>query len=167
MLEPPDQQILTAAYGYVQLQMFHEANEQLDKIDPFLRAAPEILALRIEIYRGLAKWELMIELAKRLLEFQPDNPEWPVSLAYATRRAISVEAAKEILLKAEPQFPREALIPYNLACYECQLGNLVSAKNYLTQAFKIDSNWRVIALEDRDLEPLWETLGAKIDEQEK
>src|SRR5947199_10276721 len=100
-LEPPDQQFFTAACGYVQLQMFDEANEELEKVDPFLRAAPEILALRIEIYRGLEKWELMAELAKRLTEFQPDDPQWPVSLAYATRRANSIEAAKEILLSAE------------------------------------------------------------------
>jgi tetratricopeptide (TPR) repeat protein len=161
MLEPPDQQFLTAACGYVQLQMFHEANEELDKIDAFLRAAPEILALRIEIYRGLAKWELMAQLAKRLIEFQPDNPEWPVSLAYATRRAISIEAAKEILLNAERKFPKELVIKYNLGCYDCQLGNLKSAKNYLKQAFKIDPNWRVAALDDKDLEPLWANIESE------
>ena len=71
-IEPPDQQFFNAACGYVQLQMFHEANEELEKIDPFLRAAPEILALRIEIYRGLQKWELMQQIAKRLKEFKPD-----------------------------------------------------------------------------------------------
>ena len=72
-IEPPNKQVFEAACGYAELGMFHEANEQLDKIDPFLRAAPEILALRIEIYRGLEKWELMAELAERLAEFQPSS----------------------------------------------------------------------------------------------
>jgi hypothetical protein len=40
----------------------------------------------------------------------------------------------------------------------CQLGSLESAKNYLKQAFKIDSSWRIIALHDKDLEPFWEKL---------
>ena len=71
----------------------------------------------------------MVELAKRLTEFEPDNSQWPVSLAYATRRAISIEAAKEILRNAQTKFPTEAVIPYNLACYECQLGNVGSAKS--------------------------------------
>ena len=53
--------------------MFLEADTELDKMDPFNRAAPEVLALRIAIYRGLAKWELMQEIAKRLAEFQPDT----------------------------------------------------------------------------------------------
>jgi tetratricopeptide (TPR) repeat protein len=158
MLEPPDQQFFTAACGYVELQMFQEANEELEKIDPFLRAAPEILALRIEIYRGLQKWELMTELTRRLTEFEPDNPQWPVSLAYATRRANSIEAAKEILLSVETKFPTEAVIKYNLACYCCQLAEIEDAKNYLKKAFEIDPNWRIAALDDPDLQPLWNDL---------
>ena len=90
MLEPPDQQFFTAACGYVQLQMFQEANEELEKIDPFLRPAPEILALRIEIYRKLKKWELMREIAKRLNDFQPNEIQWVLSYAFATRRGEKV-----------------------------------------------------------------------------
>jgi tetratricopeptide (TPR) repeat protein len=138
--------------------MFLEANSELDRIDPFNRAAPEVLALRIAIYHGLQKWELMQELAKRLADFQPDTIQWTVSLAYATRRANSIEAAKEILLRAEPRFPREGIIKYNLACYYCQLGEIEHAKNHLKKAFEIDSDWRVAALEDADLKPLWDSL---------
>ena len=38
-LEPPDQQYWQAAVGYVELGMFQEANDQLENIDPFNRAA--------------------------------------------------------------------------------------------------------------------------------
>jgi hypothetical protein len=57
-LEPPDQQYWQAAVGYVELGMFQDANDQLEKIDPFNRAAPEVLAVRLAIYRELKKWEL-------------------------------------------------------------------------------------------------------------
>ncbi len=99
-LEPPDQQYWQAAVGYVELGMFQDANDQLEKIDPFNRAAPEVLAVRLAIYRGLKKWELMQQIAKRLKEFEPDNVQWTVSLAYATRRAYSIDVAMEILLDA-------------------------------------------------------------------
>ena len=138
--------------------MFSEANTELDKIDPFNRAAPEVLALRIAIYSGLKKWELMQQIAKRLADFQPDHIQWTISLAYATRRANSIEAAKEILSNAEPRFTREAIIKYNLACYYCQLGEIEHAKNYLKKAFEIDLSCRTAALEDDDLKPLWESL---------
>jgi len=157
-LEQPDRQYWRAAVGYVELGMFQEANDQLENIDPFNRAAPEVLAVRIAIYRGLEKWKLMQEVAKRLADFQPDDVQWTTSLAYATRRADSIEAAKEVLLNAEPKFPREAAIKYNLACYFCQTGNIQSAKNYLKEAFEIDLNLRMAALEDEDLKRLWESL---------
>ncbi len=94
----------------------------------------------MEIYRGLQQWELMAELAKRLTEFDQNNPQWPVSLAYATRRTHSIEAAKQILLNAESKFPKEAVIKYNLACYFCQTGDMNTAKHYLKTAFDIDLN---------------------------
>jgi tetratricopeptide (TPR) repeat protein len=136
-LEPPDQQYWQAAVGYVELGMFQDANDQLEKIDPFNRAAPEVLAIRLAIYRGLEKWELMQQIAKRLKEFEPDNVQWTISLAYATRRAYSIDTAMEILLNAQAKFPKEAAIPYNLACYYCQLQEIETAKRYLKKAFEI------------------------------
>jgi hypothetical protein len=49
----------------------------------------------------LEKWELMQQISKRLTQFDPDNVQWTISLAYATRRAYSVDTAMEILLNAE------------------------------------------------------------------
>jgi hypothetical protein len=56
----------------------------------------------------------------------------------------------EILLSAGSKFPKEAAIPYNLACYYCQLEEIEIAKSYLKKAFDIDLNWRMAALEDED-----------------
>jgi tetratricopeptide (TPR) repeat protein len=140
------------------LGTFQDANDQLENIDPFSRAAPEVLAVRIAVYQGLKKWELMQQIGKRLKEFEPDNVQWTISLAYATRRAYSIDVALEILLNAQAKFPKEAAIPYNLACYHCQRGEIENAKRYLRQAFEIDPNWRKAALEDEDLKPLWDSL---------
>ena len=139
--------------------MFDDANAELECIDPFNRAAPEVLGVRVAIYHGLRKWDALQTVAARLVEHEPTNVQWVVSLAYATRRAVSIGAARNILLTAETRFPNEAIIPFNLACYYCQLGDLETAKDHLSRAFEIDSNWRMAALEDRDLEPLWSTLG--------
>ena len=100
----------------------------------------------------------MQEIAKRLADFEANDIQWTISLAYATRRAESIQAAKDILLDAEPKFPKEPAIKYNLACYFCQMGDIQNARNYLRKAFEIDLNWRIAALEDEDLKPLWESL---------
>ena len=157
-LEAPDQKFFEEACGYSELGMFLEANDALENVDPFNRAAPEILALRVEIYRHLEKWELMAEIARRLAEFQPNEVHWRVSCAYAMRRFQSIEAAREILLVAKSQFPREAIVNYNLGCYASVMGNLPLAKEYLRKCFEVDPDWRLQALDDEDLKPLWNSL---------
>jgi hypothetical protein len=75
--------------------------------------------------------------------------------AYAPRRTESIEKAREILLTALGAHPEEPTIHYNLACYECQLGNLSAAKEHLMKATKADQKFKLMTLEDPDLEPLW------------
>src|SRR5437868_4529891 len=104
-LESPDLQCFDAACGYAQLGMFEEANDQLEKIDPFNRIAPEVLALRVDIYCGLQKWDLMREIAGRLYEFDPTNIQKLIAYAYAIRRAESVNAARNILINGMLKFP--------------------------------------------------------------
>jgi Tfp pilus assembly protein PilF len=87
--------------------------------------------------------------------YDPAAAQWRISFAYATRRAESIEKAREILLSALGSHPEEPTIHYNLACYECQLGNLSAAKQRLMKATKTDQKFKLMALEDRDLEPLW------------
>ena len=101
----------------------------------------------------------MQEIAQRLHECFPRDVQWVISLAYATRRSESIDAARNILINSLPKFPHESIIYYNLACYECQSNRIDSAKQYLKQAFRLDSNWRLEALEDEDLKPLWDYLG--------
>jgi hypothetical protein len=50
---------------------------------------------------------------------------------------------------------------YNLACYECQLGNLKEALQWLQLAIDLagKKDIRLMALNDPDLEPLWREIG--------
>lgn len=73
--------------------MFEDANAELEQIDALNRAAPEVLRVRVAIYHGLKKWDALQVVAARLAEFEPTNVQWIVSLAFATRRTDSIEAA--------------------------------------------------------------------------
>jgi predicted Zn-dependent protease len=128
-LERDDQRYLTAAEGFTELGMCVDASEELEKIDPFCRQLPEVLVVRMRIYSTLQKWDLMQAVAKKLVEYDPDEvPPW-ISLAYATRRIESIDAAKKILLEALTRHTKEPVFHFNLACYECQLGDLTAAKS--------------------------------------
>jgi tetratricopeptide (TPR) repeat protein len=158
-LEPADRQYLRAAHGYLELEMYSEAAAELNNIDPVCLAAPEVLSVRLWVYAGLQNWGMMQSVAKRLSGRDPTNAQWAISAAYATRRAESIAAAKSILMRALELHPEEPTIHYNLACYECQLGNLSDAKEHLMQATKADVKFKAMALDDSDLEPLWEEIG--------
>ncbi len=157
-LDPPDLQHLNAAQGFCALGMYEDANAELEEIDPFCRALPEVLEVRLHIYQGASKWELMQQIATRLAEYDPNEPQWVISWAYATRRAESLEAANKLLADAVETFPEEPIIHYNLGCYACQLGDLDSGREHLKRAFALEPKCREIALDDADLQPLWNLL---------
>lgn len=160
-LESPDQMHLRAAHGYIELGLFEEANGELEEIDPFCRHLPEVLLARLAIYHGLTKWDLLAGVAKKLTEWNPKEPGFFVELAYATRRAESIHAAHAILTRAADLRPTDATIQFNLACYEAQMGSLGRAQAHLKRATEIDARFRVMALDDPDLEPLWASMSAE------
>ena len=98
----------------------------------------------------------MAVVAAKLVEYDPGEPGWFINLAYATRRAESLETAHAILRRAEKLHGQNAAIQFNLACYEAQLGNIENAKRHLASAIRKDAHCRQLALDDSDLEPLWE-----------
>jgi len=153
-LESQDQKRLLAAEGYMELGMYLDAIEELEAFPKEFAASPQVLSLWMEAYRGLKKWGAMQAVARKLAEDDPDNVQWAISWAYATRRAESLQAAREILLEALERHPKEALVYYNLACYDCQLEELASARGFLGRALEISPGFRAMALEDSDLKAL-------------
>jgi len=89
------------------------------------------------------------------LDFSQRKGQGISRFTYATRRAESINDARDILINSLPKFSGEAIIYYNLACYDCQLNRIESAKQYLKQSFRIEPNWRSQALK-----PLWDYLGS-------
>ncbi len=158
-LQPPDSHHLSAAIGWLGLGNWQEAKEELEKIAPALLDQPSVLVVRYEVCAKGEKWDLADEIALELAQIRPQEPQFWIWHAYATRRMTGggIPQAREILAKAQPLFPREPLIPYNLGCYECQMGNLQAAWACLEKAFAIGGPgiFKTMALEDRGLEPLW------------
>lgn len=120
-LQPEDQRHLLAAEGYVELGMHLDANVGLEEIDPEVGHVPEVLAVLLQIHCGLKKWELIQTVASCLAKHDPDEVQWAVSWAYATRRADSLEIARGILLHALERHPKEAVLYFNLPAASASL----------------------------------------------
>jgi predicted Zn-dependent protease len=154
-----DQRHLAAAQGWLGLGDWREANEELEQIAPETRAHPVVLSLRYEIYAKGKKWDGAAETARALVSALPERPEFWINLAYSTRRKPGggIPQAKEVLTEARVKFPKEHLIAFNFACYECHLANHKLAVRHLKDAIELASkkDIRQMALDDPDLEQLW------------
>ena len=160
-LEPPDSLNLQAAQGWLELGNQVEADAELEKLAPELRAHPEVLKVRCEIYIAARKWEAALDTAAALIQLEPEDPQGWFHRSYALHELKRTAEARDNLLRVVDKFPTSATVRYNLACYECQLGRLEQARNWLEQAFALGDPMKMtlVALEDRDLEPLWSKLG--------
>jgi hypothetical protein len=153
------QRHLQAAVGYLELGMVEDAANEIECIPPDQKNSSEVLDVRLEIYRASEKWTLMAVVARELWKRHQDQPVYWNHFAWAVRRAESIESANDILMDALKRFPRDALTRFTLGCYACQMGQIKLAKEWVRQAIDFDPKFKMLAIDDPDLEPLWASLA--------
>jgi tetratricopeptide (TPR) repeat protein len=158
-LEPPDLHFLSAAEGWMELGNPAEARIELDRIAAPLQGHPQVLEARWAICARAEDWPAALEVSQSLFQAAPDLSAAWFHHAYSLRRVPEggLQAAWNALFPALEKFPREGIIPYNLACYACQLGQLDKARDLVKHAVKVAGKEQIkrMALSDPDLEPLW------------
>jgi predicted Zn-dependent protease len=145
--------------GFLDLKMVDKARRELEQIGAAHRQIDPFIEAELRMAMADNRWSDAMQFARTLSDRQPNNPAFCIHLAYSVRRAESIEAARDILLAARKRFPKVAVIPFNLACYECQLGHPDEAMVFLEKAFRLDAAFREQAFEDDDLKPIWDRLG--------
>lgn len=152
---------LDAAEGWLELGNYLEAHEELEQIPAELRSHPDVLEVRFKIYAKAVKWEACADIAQAICKLVPNYSVGFIHLAYSLHEMKRTKEALHTLLPVAEKFRDEWVIPYNLACYSCQLGDLNEALRWLERAFAVSGKAEIKskALEDRDLEPLWRRIG--------
>ena len=164
--EPPDSHFLSAAEGWLELGRPDEATQELDRITPAWRNHPDVLERRWHIAAYAREWRRCLELARSLIDQEPTRVTGWIHQAYSLRRVGEggLQLAWEALLPAAGRFPRNPIVPFNLACYACQMGRLDEARQWLACAFSIgrvigiEGAIKSMALKDQDLEALWDEI---------
>jgi Tfp pilus assembly protein PilF len=136
--------------------MVAEAAAELEAIAPPDNDVTEVVAVRLALLQHQEQWPALRDLAREFVRRVPTEPAGWVTWAYATRRSESLEAAEKILLEAEQLHPKEATIHFNLGCYACQRGDLVTARQRVDRAIALDKHFAAAAAVDPDLAPLRE-----------
>jgi tetratricopeptide (TPR) repeat protein len=161
-LEPPDSHFYSAAQGWIELGLPAEAENELLRISPGNQAQPCILDLRWGLAARSEDWPKGLAISQQLLDSAPDQVTGWLHRSYSLRRlpAGGLQAAWDALWPARGKFPGEPIVHFNLACYAVQLGRLDEAWDLFQDALKAGEPKiiRQMALQDPDLEPLWERI---------
>ncbi|MFO1450678.1 MAG: hypothetical protein U1F61_21140 [Opitutaceae bacterium] len=153
---------LTYARGYLGLGLVKEAFRELNAIVREDRRSLEVRKVRVEWGMAARAWNQVITWARPVTEDDPGyEPGW-IALAYALRELNHVEDAKTVLLAALPHHQgTSGVLHYNLACYECLLGNHLEARKRLARACKMDPSWKDAAKDDPDLKDLFASVSSE------
>lgn len=156
-LLPPDTHHLSAAEGWLELGNPLEALAELERISTTAQERVEVLSLRWSIAAQSKSWEACVRIATNIVERAPKEVFGWIHRSYALHELKRTQEAHDLLLPAVKKFPKNETIPYNLACYECQLGEVNAARDWLRRALKLrnPAELKAQALEDPDLKPLW------------
>ena len=60
---------------------------------------------------------------------------------------------------AKGGFTADGMTLFNLGSYTCQLGDIAQAKTRVGKGIELDANFKLLALDDTDLGPLWKELA--------
>ena len=125
------------------------------------RGHPYVLELRWNIYAKAGKWDMAAEVAHSLATLLPKNSFGWIHHAYSLHELGRTQEAWNVLQPQVSQFPDQYILRYNLACYACRLGNLKASWEWLEKAIDLagKKDIRAMALDDPDLEPLWDKIG--------
>ena len=158
-LESPDLHRLSFATGWMELGALHEARDELARLTVEATKHPDVMEAYWVLAASEGDWKTALSWAEKLLESDSKRASGWLHRSYALRRVPggSLSAARESLLPAVTRFPGEPTIPYNLACYACQLGQIEEARQWLLSARKVGDSETIkrMTLADEDLKPFW------------
>jgi hypothetical protein len=161
-LQPPDTHHVSAALGWLELGNRPESKVELARVHPEWRDHADVQEVWWMIHAEEQDWHGGLAASRKILQSDPGRVTGWLHQAYALRRVRGggLESAWAALLPATKLFPKEATIPYNLACYACQLDRLEESRLWFNRALKIGGKTRMktMALADEDLKPLWEEI---------
>lgn len=146
--------ILLAAQGYCELAMFDDALNELNSLPEEVQQEENAVELRLAILMQARRWKLALTLSHDLCRATPTKNIGYIHAAFCLHELGQTEDARDFLLNGPTTLHTEPTYHYNLACYECRLGNFELARAHLDRSFQLDKKFRQFARTDPDLEPL-------------
>jgi Flp pilus assembly protein TadD len=127
---------------------------------PAEQATIEARSARFEVALGETGWAEVVALAPQIVQLDQTRERPWVCWGYALRELQRVEEAQQTLLAGARLITEPSvLVPYNLACYACLLGDWAEARQLLASVVARDPHWAEEARQDPDLAALFAEGG--------
>jgi tetratricopeptide (TPR) repeat protein len=147
---------LLAAEGYSELGMYDDALAELDSLPDELLGHVEVLKCRTVVLMQARRWKLALTAGRSLCRAAPNETTGFIHAAFCLHELGRTTEARDTLLSGPDLLHSEPTFHYNLACYECALGNLELARLHLEKSIELDKKFREFAKTDPDLAALRE-----------
>ena len=112
-----------AAIGWLLLENAAEARLELEQISAGHQAHPDVIETWWKILSEEKNWLEALDSGRKLSIAAPDRATGWIAQAFALHEMKRTQDAYELLHSVVSKFQEHYVIPYNLACYQCQLGN--------------------------------------------
>lgn len=142
------------AEGYLELDMPEHALDALDRMGDAIRSSPHALYLCGEALRELKRYGQAIKPLRRAARAEPDNTHVWLALGWCYKRTGQIAMAVRAMDRAVEAEPENALVHYNLACYLSLAGDKDRALAHLSQAFALETRYRLLVHDEPDFDPL-------------
>ena len=141
------------AEGYLELGMPAHALATLDRLGN-VSVDAHALYLKGEALRELERYDEAALVLEEAAEVTPDDIHVWLALGWCYKRTRRLHLAIESLEEALEFEPGDALIHYNLSCYWSLAGNKDMSLSYLSEALRIDANYRDMVDAETDFDAL-------------
>src|SRR5438552_4021136 len=132
---------LLAAQGYYELGMFDDALAELESLTGEIAQFPPVVELRTVVLMQARRWKLALTASRSLCRVAPDKTCGFIHAAFCLHELGRTTEARAILLSGPDALHTEPTYHYNLACYECALGNPDLARVHLEKCFELDKKY--------------------------
>ena len=150
------ERILLAAQGFSELGMYDEALAEINSLPAELADHAAVVELRTVVLMQAKRWKAALTASRALCRVAPGKTIGFIHAAFCLHALGRTEEARDTLLAGPELLHTEPTFHYNLACYECTLGNLDLARLHLEKSFELNKEFREYAKSDPDLAALRE-----------
>jgi len=149
------QRCLREASGYLDLDLWTEADDALSQIEPEDRLRYEVLATKFQLAAAKRNWWVMDCSSGEPERIDPSTPEWWIAAAHAARQARSNRDG-EVILRMGLAVHQHPEICYALARVLCSQGQTHEATQFLFAASLSDGGYLDRANREEDFRRIWD-----------